>query len=72
MREDTIILSEREQKRVMVLNRVLAGQWRREEAAEVLGLSERQVRRLVAAYERDGPARLRRRDKLCCYATTSA
>lgn len=58
MAEDRVILSEREQKRLMVLNRVLAGQWTRAQAAQVLGLSERQVRRLVGAYERAGAAAL--------------
>lgn len=58
MREDKISLSKREQKRAMVLNRVLAGQWSRGEAAEMLGLSERQVRRLLTNYEQEGPAAL--------------
>jgi transposase len=58
MREEPITLSAREQQRAMVLNRVLAGRWTREEAAGVLGLSGRQVRRLLAAYEAGGPAAL--------------
>src|SRR5689334_20833128 len=58
MREEPITLSVREQQRAMALNRVLAGRWTREEAAEVLGLSGRQVRRLLAAYEAGGPAAL--------------
>lgn len=42
----------------MVLNRVLAQEWSQHEAAEALGLSERQVRRLQAAYAREGPRAL--------------
>src|SRR5690349_5723114 len=58
MREESITLSAREQRRAMVLNRVLVGQWTREEAAGVLGLSGRQVRRLLAAYQAGRPAAL--------------
>lgn len=42
----------------MVLTRVVSGQWTREEAAGVLGLSERHLRRLLAVYRADGPAGL--------------
>jgi hypothetical protein len=42
----------------MVLNRVLAGEWRLEQAALTLGLSERQVRRLRGGYQQAGPAAL--------------
>jgi transposase len=58
MREERITLSAREQQRAMTLNRVLAGRWSRAEAAAILGLSTRQVRRLLAAYEAGGPAAL--------------
>ncbi len=51
-------MGSREQKRAMVLNRVLAGQVTRAEAAQVLGRSERQVRRLLADYHAEGPAAL--------------
>ena len=47
-----------EQKRAMVLMRVVAGQWRLAEAATALGVSVRQTRRLLRQYERDGPAGL--------------
>ncbi len=43
-----------EQKRVQVLTRVLAGQWSPAEAAEALGVSVRQVRRLTRAFEQVG------------------
>jgi hypothetical protein len=58
MRAERVTLSEREQRRAMALNRVLAGAWTRREAAAVLGLSERQVRRLLAAYAACGPQAL--------------
>lgn len=51
-------MSNKEQRRAVVLNRVLAGEWTQAEAATSLGLSERQVRRLVAAYREHGPAAL--------------
>ena len=47
-----------EQKRGMVLNRLLVGQLTAAEAAVLLSLSERQVRRLLAAYRKEGAAAL--------------
>ena len=47
-----------EQQRAIVLTRVLTGEWTQAEAATSLGLSERQVRRLVRAYQANGPAAL--------------
>ena len=47
-----------EQQRAIVLTRVLAGEWTQEEAATALGLSDRQVRRLLRAYQTAGPAAL--------------
>ncbi len=55
---ETITLNTQEQKRVMVLNRLLVGQLTAAEAAVLLNLSERQVRRLFAAYQQEGEARL--------------
>ncbi len=57
MRE-TITLNTQEQKRVMVLNRLLVGELTAAEAAVLLTLSERQVRRLLAAYRKEGAAAL--------------
>ena len=54
MQEDVIVVTGREEKRALALNRVIAGGWTAGEAAEALGLSARQVRRLKAAYEREG------------------
>ena len=57
MRE-TITLNTQEQKRLMVLNRLVVGQLTAVEAAVLLTLSERQVRRLFAAYRKEGAAAL--------------
>src|SRR5512138_3520521 len=51
---ETISLNKQEQKRILVLNQVIAGQIAAEGAAELLGLSERQVWRILAAYRREG------------------
>ena len=58
MREERITLTMQEQQRAIVLTRVLVGEWTQAEAATSLGLSERQVRRLVRAYQTNGPAAL--------------
>ena len=58
MDEETLILGRTEQKRVLVLNQVLAGLVTVEEAAALLGRSVRQVQRLQAAYRARGPAAL--------------
>ncbi|HEY6406936.1 MAG TPA: helix-turn-helix domain-containing protein, partial [Ktedonobacteraceae bacterium] len=52
----TITLNTQEQKRVMVLNRILAGQLSAAEAAALLNLSPRQVQRILAAYRKEGAA----------------
>jgi len=51
-------MTSREQQRAQVLTRLLVGDMTAPEAATLLGLSERQVFRLRAGYERDGPAAL--------------
>jgi transposase len=53
-----VTLTVREQKRLFVITEVLAGRWTAAEAAAKLELSLRQMRRLLAAYRRDGPAGL--------------
>jgi transposase len=53
-----VTLNGKEQKRLMVLNEVLAGRLTGPEAAEVLGVTVRHVRRLLAAYRRQGAAAL--------------
>ena len=51
-------MTSREQRRGMVLTKLLVGEVTVAEAAELLGISERQVWRLKAAFERAGPAAL--------------
>lgn len=51
-------MSQEQWRRVDVLRRVEAGALTRGEAAQVLGLSKRQVRRLVGALLREGPSAL--------------
>jgi transposase len=53
---DKVTLNSKEQKRVMVLNEVIAGRITGQEAAEVLGISLRQLRRLIATYRQEGVA----------------
>lgn len=45
-----LTLNQKEQSRLETLNRVLEGQLRVNEAAEVLGVSERHAWRMLAAY----------------------
>jgi transposase len=55
---ETITMTTREQRRAWVLTRVLKLELTMTEAAEMVGLSERQLWRLRVAFERDGPAGL--------------
>ena len=54
--KETVTLNTQEQKRVMVLNRILAGQLSTAEAAILLKRSHRQVQRVLAAYRKEGAA----------------
>lgn len=51
-------MNEVEQRRLMVLNRVLEGKLSRGQGAELLGVSGRQLRRILAAYREEGAAAL--------------
>ena len=53
-----VTLNQREQARLQVLNNVLEYQLPTTQATEVLGISERQIRRVLAAYRREGAAAL--------------
>ena len=53
-----LTLNQREQARLEILNRVLQGWMRVHEAAPLLGVSERQAWRLLAAYRKEGAAAL--------------
>ena len=52
----TITLNEKEQREVEILTRLLAGALDVTTAAELLGVSARQVRRLRAAFRQEGMA----------------
>ncbi|MGW8180997.1 MAG: ISNCY family transposase, partial [bacterium] len=52
--EGKVTLNRKEQVRLMVLNQVEKGEMKGREAAEVLGISIRQFRRLIAAYRKKG------------------
>lgn len=54
--QETVTLNTHEQKRVLVLKRILEGQLSTAEAAPLLKLSERQVQRLLATYRKEGVA----------------
>ena len=51
-----LTLNQQEQPRVQVLNSVLEYQLPIAQAAEIMGLSQRHTKRLLAAYRRDGSA----------------
>ena len=53
-----VTLTQKEQTRLQVLNSVLADQVPVCQAAEVLGVSERHMRRILAAYRKEGAAAL--------------
>jgi transposase len=52
--QETVTLNTQEQKRVLVLNRILEGHLSTAEAAPLLNRSKRQVQRLLAAYRKEG------------------
>ena len=56
--KETVTLNTQEQKRMLILNRLEVGHLTAAETAGVLTLSERQVRRLSAAYRKEGGSRV--------------
>lgn len=58
MEKERVSLNRKEQQRVMVLNRVERRELSGKEAATLVGLSVRHVRRLLAAYRKEGVAAL--------------
>src|SRR5437588_3367058 len=58
MNKDTITMTATDQHRAQILTQLVAGQLTPAEAAQLLARSERQVRRLAAAYASAGPAAL--------------
>ena len=51
-------MKQRQQSRIQVLNTVLEHHLATGQAAEIMGVSERHTKRLLAAYRKDGPAAL--------------
>jgi transposase len=56
--KEMVTLNRKEQKRLVVLNQMEKGKMIGREAAEVLGLSLRHVRRILAVYRKEGAAAL--------------
>ena len=56
--KEIVTLNRKEQRRLVVLNQVETGKMIGKEAAEVLGISLRHVRRILAAYRKEGAAAL--------------
>jgi len=56
--KETVTLNKKEQRRLVVLNQVETGKMIGREAAELLDLSLRRVRRILAAYRKEGAAAL--------------
>ena len=61
--EDTIRMSSREVKRWQIIQGVIEGRVRQGQAALVLGVSPRQIRRLVQRVQADGAAGLCHRSR---------
>ncbi|MGD0626126.1 MAG: helix-turn-helix domain-containing protein [Thermodesulfobacteriota bacterium] len=53
--EERLTLNKKEQNRLVVLNKVEKGKMAMREAVEILGISERQGWRLLAAYREEVP-----------------
>jgi transposase len=58
MMKTEVTFTNKEQKRLLVLNEVVAGRMTGREGAEMLGLTLRHTRRLLAAYRQEGAAAL--------------
>jgi transposase len=56
--QELVTMSAKEVDRLEVIRRVLERRLKRVKAAQILGITARQVRRLCDAYERDGAAGL--------------
>lgn len=67
-----LTLNQKEQARLETLNRVLEGQLRVNEAAVLLGVSERHAWRILAAYRREGAAAVAHGNRGCRPANATA
>ena len=61
--ERMVILNKKEQRRLVILNHVEKGQLQMKEAAEMMGVSLRHVKRLLSAYRQEGAAGLAHRNR---------
>ncbi|MGC2192691.1 MAG: helix-turn-helix domain-containing protein [Candidatus Dormiibacterota bacterium] len=61
--KDKIVLNSAEQRRVLVLNQLEAGVLSPAQAEQLLGLAERQLRRLRARYRQEGAGALAHRNR---------
>lgn len=61
--KETVALTRQDEVRLLTIDRVDRGDLTAREAAEQVGLSERQVRRVLAAYRRDGAAAIPHRNR---------
>lgn len=62
-RKDIVMLSQRELKRLHVINKVLEGTISQAEAAEIISLSERQIRRIVKRIRQEGDEGIRHKSR---------
>jgi predicted ArsR family transcriptional regulator len=71
---ESVTLTSKEQTRVAVLNEVTQGGLTATEAAGLLGVSVRQIRRILAAYRREGVAAIAHgnRGRVPSHTTTTA
>jgi transposase len=56
--KNTVTLNNKEQKRLLVLNEVMEGRMTGQQAAEMLGVTVRHTRRILARYRREGASGL--------------
>lgn len=65
MREDILIMSQREVKRLQIIQKVLSKQINQQKAAEVLRLTDRQIRRIVRRVREEGEKGITHRLRGC-------
>ncbi|HEB78339.1 MAG TPA: helix-turn-helix domain-containing protein, partial [Methylothermaceae bacterium] len=58
MAKETLVMTQKAVDRLKVIQQVVSKQLRQKEAARQLGLSVRQIKRLVARYRAEGPSGL--------------
>ena len=54
MKEDILVMSQRELNRIQVINKVRVKEVKQKDAAEMLAISERQIRRIVRRVKKEG------------------